>query len=286
MSVKWWGQASAVTLTPRRLPSRTSSTERAVEMCWMCSRPRVISASRMSRATMMSSAASGMPARPSRIDSKPSFMTPPTVSSGTWQCCMITRSNILEYSRARRIRAAEATGAAVVGERHGTTGHKLAKTRQFLALAALAHRAHGIDIGLASALALEHDKLGRGLAVDGGNRVGHAGHRGHSARQGGRGTRGDGFILLVAGLAQVDVNVDQAGADDQSAGVDDNLGLFVACTGRQDVAPADPEIAELVAFLAGVDDPAPRNLDGWQGEFAHGCWLSDDRGTCGVRKVA
>src|SRR5208283_4726972 len=154
---------------------------------------------------------------------------------------------------------------AVVGEGHGTTGDKLTKSRQFFALAALAHGAYGIDVGLASALALEHDKLGRGLAVDGGNRVGHAGHRCHPSRQGGRGTRGDGLILLVAWLSQVDVNVDQPGAYDQSAGIDDDLGLFVACPGRQHVATADPEIADLVAVPAGVDDPAPRNLDGWQG---------------------
>ena len=169
VSVKWWGQASAVTLTPRRLPSRTSSTERAVEMCWMCSRPPVISARRMSRATMMSSAAAGMPASPSRIDSKPSFMTPPTVSSGTWQCCMITRSNILEYSRARRIRAAEATGAPSSVKATAPPATSWPRLGQFFALAALAHGADGIDVGLASALALEHDKLGCGLAVDGGD---------------------------------------------------------------------------------------------------------------------
>ena len=43
----------------------------------------MISARRMSRATMMSSAAAGIPPRPSFIDSNPSFITPPTVSSNT-----------------------------------------------------------------------------------------------------------------------------------------------------------------------------------------------------------
>ena len=174
--VKWCGQASAVTRTPRRFPSRTSSTERAVEMCWMCSRPPVISARRMSRATMMSSAAAGIPGRPSRIDSSPSFITPPTVSSGTWQCCMMTRSNILAYSRACRISEADGDRRPVVGEGDGAAGHELAELGQLLALAPLADGPDRIDVGLARPLGLEDDELGGPLAVERRDGVGHAGH--------------------------------------------------------------------------------------------------------------
>ena len=101
----------------------------------MCSRPPVISARRMSRATMMSSAAAGMPPSPSRIDSNPSFITPPTVSSGTWQCCMITRSNILAYWRARRISVGRGDRRPVVGEGDGAAGDQLAELGQLFALA-------------------------------------------------------------------------------------------------------------------------------------------------------
>ncbi len=222
----------------------------------------MISARRISRATMMSSAAAGMPASPSRIDSKPSFITPPTVSSGTWQCCMITRSNILAYSRARRIRAAEATGRPVVGEGDRTAGDELAELGQLLPLAALAHGPDRIDVCLPGALGLEHDELGRGLGVDRRQRVGHAGDGGHAAGQRGGRAGGDGLVLLVARLAEVDVDVDQARADDHAAGVDDDLGLFVAAAHRQDSAAADPQVADLVEVLARVDDPAAADLNG------------------------
>ena len=45
------------------------------------------------------------------------------------------------------------------------------------------------------------------------------------AGQRGGGAGVDRLVLLVARLAEVDVDVDQAGADDQPRGVDDDLGL-------------------------------------------------------------
>ena len=64
------------------------------------------------------------------------------------------------------------------------------------------------------------------------------------------GAGGDRLVLLVAGLAEMDVDVDQARADDHALGVDDDLGLLVAPAHRQDPAPADPEVADLVEVLA------------------------------------
>ena len=71
--------------------------------------------------------AAGIPPRPSRIDSKPSFMTPPTVSSGTWQCCMMTRSNILAYSKRLAHQAGVGHRGAVVGEGDRAAGDELAE---------------------------------------------------------------------------------------------------------------------------------------------------------------
>ncbi len=45
-----------------------------------------------------------------------------------------------------------------------------------------------------------------------GKRVGHAAHRGEAARRGRARAAGDRLLVLVAGLAQVDVDVDQPGA--------------------------------------------------------------------------
>ena len=154
--------------------------------------------------------------------------------------------------------AAEATGAPSSVKATAPPATSWPRLGQLLPLAPLADGADGIDVRLPRALALEHDELGRRLAVDRRDRVGHAGHRGDAAGQRGRGAGGDRLVFLVARLAEVDVDVDQARADDQPAGVDHDLGLLVARARRQDLAPADPEVADLVDVLAGVDDPAPR----------------------------
>ena len=75
------------------------------------------------------------------------------------------------------------------------------------------------------------------------------------------GPGGDRLVLLVARLAEVDVDVDQARADDQAAGVDDDLGLLVPLADGQDAPLAQPEVGDLVDVLAGVDDPAALDLD-------------------------
>ena len=149
----------------------------------------------------------------------------------------------------------------VVGEGDRAAGDELAELGQLLPLASLADGADGIDMGLARPLSLEDDELGRPLGVDGGDGVGHAGDRGHAAGQGGTGAGGDGLVFLVARLAEVDVRVDQARADDHAPGVDDDLGFLVALAERQHAATAEPEIAQPVDVLAGVDDPPPCDLD-------------------------
>ena len=50
--------------------------------------------------------------------------------------------------------------------------------------------------------------------------VGHAHDGGEAARGGGVRAGGDGFLVRLAGLAEVDVDVDEAGAGDEAAGVD------------------------------------------------------------------
>ena len=57
------------------------------------------------------------------------------------------------------------------------------------------------------------------------------------------------------------MGIDQARADDQAAGVDDDLGLLVSLADRQDLPPADPEVADPVDLLARVDDPAAGDVD-------------------------
>ena len=121
---------------------------------------------------------------------------------------------------------------AVVGEGDGAALDQPADLGQLLALAALGDGADGKDVGVAGALGLEEDELGGGLAVEGRLGVGHAGDRRDAAGQRRRGAGGDGLVLLAARLAQVDVHVDQAGADDLARGVEGRGRPAAAAAGR------------------------------------------------------
>ncbi len=109
---------------------------------------------------------------------------------------------------------------AVVGEGDRAAFDQAADLGQLRALAALGDGADGKDVGVAGPLGLQIDELGRRLAVEGRLGVGHAGHRRDAAGQRRRRAGGDGLVLLAARLAQVDVHVDQARADDLAGGVD------------------------------------------------------------------
>src|SRR6267143_2762585 len=93
---------AAVTRTPRAFASRTSRTAPAVERCAMWTWAPVSSASTMSRATMTSSAAAGMPGSPSSVDTTPSCMQPArdSVWSSAWLITGAPKGRV--YSIARR----------------------------------------------------------------------------------------------------------------------------------------------------------------------------------------
>src|SRR5439155_711799 len=94
--------AGAPTRTPRALASRTSRTAPAVERCATCTCAPVSSASTMSRATMTSSAAAGIPGSPSSVETTPSFMQPARASvwSSAWLITGAPKGRV--YSIARR----------------------------------------------------------------------------------------------------------------------------------------------------------------------------------------
>ena len=63
----------------------------------------------------------------------------------------------------------------------------------------------------------------------------------------------------------MNVAVDQARAHDLAPGVDHDFGIFVTGPERQDPAAADPQVADLVDILRGVDDPSAADLNGSHG---------------------
>ncbi len=124
---------------------------------------------------------------------------------------------------------------------------------------ALGDCTHGKHMGEARALGLAIDELDARIVVERRLGVGHAADGGEPAgdRRGGAG--GDGFFFFLAGLAEVDMRIDQAGADDAARGVEQaGIGAEVRrghITHMHDAAIVDDQIGGAVEFLSGVDHP-------------------------------
>ena len=208
---------------------------------------------------MMSSAAAGMPAKP-----QPHRLEPFVHHAADGQLGHLAMlhdhpvEHLGVFAAPGASATAEATGAPSSVKATAPPATSWPSSASSSPLRPLLTAPTGIDVGLPCPLRLEHDELGGRLGVDGRDGVGHAGDRGHAAGQGGARAGGDRLVFFVARLAQMDMNVDQARADDHALGVDDDLGFLVAPAQRQDPAPADPEVADLVDVLPGVDDPAAR----------------------------
>ena len=176
----------------------------------MCTAPPVYSARRRSRETMTSSATPGQPGSPRRVATSPSCTTPPATSVGSSQWSITGRSKIFEYSRARRISPADATGfPSSENPRAPATAMSpiSASSTPFLTLG---HAADRVDRHRPVLLRLGQNELDDRARVDGRLRVRHAGDAGEASRGGGAGSGRDRLLPLVPGLAQVDVHVDEA----------------------------------------------------------------------------
>ena len=77
------------------------------------------------------------------------------------------------------------------------------------------HRTDRIDPGKTGLRRLAHDFLGHADVVVDRIGVGHAGRRHEAARHRRGGARGDGLLVFLPGLAEVDVHVDEPGTDDE-----------------------------------------------------------------------
>ncbi len=121
-------------------------------------------------------------------------------------------------------------GVAVIGEHedagfaHGIDGG------EFLAFAIFCDAAGGVD-GDAGVFASGVEEGGDGGAgVERGGCIWHHDEAGDSAVDGGFGAGGDVFLVFLAGFAEVDVCVEEGGADDLVVALDD-----LSVWGRGDV---------------------------------------------------
>ena len=179
-----------------------------------------------------SSATAGQPRIPSTPDMVPSFICASSVSRGSWACWAMTPSNALTYSSARRISTASETQMP-----------SSENTRTRAAESAIApssasrstcepdgDRADRPHVAVAGRLAEVPDLLDHTGRVGDRVGVGHRVDRGEATACGRARAGLDRLGVLAAGLAQVGVQVDQAGQGDQPVGVD-------RCTASWGVVP-------------------------------------------------
>ena len=110
---------------------------------------------------------------------------------------------------------------AVVGEPHRARGFLVAVFAQVLARRTHGDGPHRIDPGQARGRGLVQDIAGHRGGVVHRFGVGHGRHRGEAALDRGPTPGLDGLLVLLPGLPQVDVHVDEAGGHHQALGLDD-----------------------------------------------------------------
>ena len=145
---------------------------------------------------------------------------------------------------------------AVVAHSDAAGRAQIGKLGQRLALQPLAHRADRIDAAGAVARRFGDDHLGHGALVVRRNGVRHRADRGVAARHRGPRAGGDRLLVLLPRLAQMRVQVDEPGSDDETGGVDRvdvRLDLLVDARDR---AVLDQDVELGVEVLAGIDDAA------------------------------
>ena len=132
---------------------------------------------------------------------------------------MTGKSNILAYSKARRIRSLFCTQWPSSRDGDDAGGFERADGSQFLAGDIFGDGARDEDVDFAFARRPFANQRDGARVVDGGGGVGHANDGGETA-PGGRGRAGgDGFLGGLSRFAQMRVQINQSRADHQSAGL-------------------------------------------------------------------
>ena len=145
--------------------------------------------------------------------------------------------------------------ATVVGEGDGAVGNHIAHLGHSLALKTAGHGARRIDAAVADLGSAGLDELNNGAVIGNGVGVGHGAHAGEAALGSCAGAALDVLFDLVAGLAQVDVHVHQAGDEVFTGKVADlgSLGGEVLAD-LGDLVAVDQDVNDTVKLDGRVDD--------------------------------
>lgn len=153
-------------------------------------------------------------------------------------------------------------GGAVITEGNAAGGSEVAELGELFAGAAPGNGADGQDADNGAGGRLAQDVFDDGARVHGGFGVGHGADGGEAAAGGGAGAGGDVLLVLEAGVAEMGVEVDKAGGDDEAAGIDlarTAGGERVADGG--DSAILDEDVGDGVVARCGVDEAAVADDD-------------------------
>src|SRR5215831_19279226 len=139
---------------------------------------------------------------------------------------------MLDYGNAQLTRAEQCgahdligkDGLAVVGQSHGTGFAKRSKVGELLAFAPDGCSGDGKDVDLSVACGVLQP-AGDFRRIVHGRGIGHDAYRGKTAGRGRPRTAGDGLLVRLAWLAQMDVDVNEPRSNDQPAGIEVFIGL-------------------------------------------------------------
>ena len=246
---------------PWALAQRSTSTEPAVETWATWTREPVWRASITSRATIdLLGDARASPGSPRRPDTSPSWQhAAGPARVGSWACWETTPPNALTYSSARRITRASWThlpSSEKTRTRGPRAGHQ-AELGELLAGQAAGHGAHRLHVRPARPRGRGRGRAAAASAVSvTGRGVGHRQHGGVAADRGGPRAGEDRLGVLAAGLAQVRVQVDEAGQGDEAVGVED-LGPRGRLVDEQ-ARVVDVQVPGPLAQQRGAGDHQPR----------------------------
>jgi hypothetical protein len=143
---------------------------------------------------------------------------------------------------------------AVVGEGGGACGGEGFEVGDFLALPPARDAGGGEDAHGEGVLDLLAEPFG---GVAGGKGVGHGDDAGEAACGGSLGAGAAGLGEGVAGVAEMDVDVPEAGRGDETRGVEAGQARGVGA-GGEDAPFADGEVGGGVGAAGGIDDPHVR----------------------------
>ncbi len=153
---------------------------------------------------------------------------------------------------------------AVVGEGHGACPLERGEVSELFAMAADGCSGNRKDVHVRAARGIEHPAGDFSRVIHGAG-VGHGADGGKAAGGCGHGAAGDRLFVGLAGLAQVNVNIDEARCDDESAGVEAFIGATAQLARRshfRDTAVFEQEVVFPLELLGGVNEETVTDCEG------------------------